>query len=206
MEIIGSVVILQSAEPRHAGELQIGSRRVGSKSFLPAGSHADRPVNLVRRGTEQPYAVFGRAVANPADLYFLFDIFYFLFSRPMNREELRKRTKEFAHRCVKLAIALPDTPIGRHIRMQLVKCGTSVGANYRAACIAQSRAGFTAKLNIVLEETDESCFWLEFVIDEKLLPSSRVIPLLNEGKELTSLFVSSTKTLRTKKSKIENRK
>jgi len=124
----------------------------------------------------------------------------------MDRDELKRRTKEFAHRCVKLALALPDTPLGRHVRMQLIKCGTSVGANYRAACIAQSRASFTAKLNIVLEETDESCFWLEFVIDEKLLPQSRVNPLLNEGRELTSLFVSSTKTLRTDKLKIENRK
>ncbi len=158
------------------------------------------PVNLVRRGTEQPNAVFGRAVANPADLYLLFSIFDFLFfCDPMNREELRKRTKEFAHRCVKLAMALPDTPLGRHIQTQLIKCGTSVGANYRAACIAQSRAGFTAKLNIVLEEADESCFWLEFVIDEKLLPQQRVNPLLNEGRELTSLFVSSTKTLRINK-------
>jgi len=135
---------------------------------------------------------------------FVFSIFY--FSEPMNREELRKRTKEFAHRCVKLAMALPDTPLGRHIRSQLIRCGTSVSANYRAACIAQSRASFAAKLNIVLEETDESCFWFEFVIDEKLLPQSRVVPLLNEGKELTSIFVSSTKTLRTSKLKIENRK
>lgn len=117
----------------------------------------------------------------------------------MNREELKSRTKAFAHRCVKLALALPDTPLGRHVRMQLIKCGTSVGANYRAACIAQSRASFTGKLNIVLEETDESCFWLEFVIDEKLLSQSRVVPLLTEGRELTSLFVSSTKTLRSKK-------
>jgi four helix bundle protein len=117
----------------------------------------------------------------------------------MNREELRKRTKDFAHRCVKLATALPNTPLGRHVRAQLIRCGTSVGANYRAACIAQSRASFTAKLNIVLEEADESCFWLEFAIDEKLLPKSRVVPLLDEGKKLTSLFASSTKTLRTSK-------
>ena len=117
----------------------------------------------------------------------------------MNRDELRKRTKEFARRCVKLAMELPNTPLGRHIQAQLIKCGTSVGANYRAACIAQSRAGFTAKLNIVLEETDESCFWLEFVIDEKLLAPQRVMPLLHEGREFTSLFVSSTKTLRINK-------
>jgi four helix bundle protein len=115
----------------------------------------------------------------------------------MNRDELKRRTKDFAHRSVKLAMALPNTTLGRHVQTQLIRCGTSVGANYRSACIAQSRASFAAKLNIVLEEADESCFWLEFVIEEKLLPQSRVIPLLTEGGELTSLFVSSTKTLRT---------
>jgi four helix bundle protein len=99
----------------------------------------------------------------------------------MDRDELKRRTKDFAHRCVKLAMALPNTALSKHVRTQLIKCGTSVGANYRSACIAQSRASFTAKLNIILEEADESCFWLEFVIDEKLLPQSRVSPLLKEG-------------------------
>jgi four helix bundle protein len=133
-----------------------------------------------------------------------FIILYFLLLDAMDREELKRRTKDFAHRCVKLVLALPDTSLGRHIKMQLIRCGTSVGANYRAACIAQSRASFAAKLNIVLEEADESCFWFEFIIDEKLLPQPRVVPLLNEGRELTSLFVSSTKTLRISKLKIEN--
>jgi len=55
----------------------------------------------------------------------------------MNKEELKKRTKEFAHRCVKLAMSLPETGLGRHIRRQLIRCGTSVAANYRAACLAQ---------------------------------------------------------------------
>ena len=114
----------------------------------------------------------------------------------MDREELKKRTKEFAHRCVKLALALPETVLGGHIRVQLIRCSTSVGANYRAACVAQSRAEFASKLSIVIEEVDESCFWLEFVIDEKLLKKSQVDPLLNESKELTSIFVSSRKTIK----------
>lgn len=113
----------------------------------------------------------------------------------MDREELKKRTKEFAHRCVKLALALPQGPLGDHIRKQLIKCSTSVGANYRAACIAQSKAGFVSKLSIVVEEVDESCFWLEFTIEEKRLNEKQVAPLLSEGNELTSIFISSRKTI-----------
>jgi len=130
-------------------------------------------------------------VANPA---FLIDNFLFT----MDREELKKRTKEFAHRCVKLALALPDTALGRHIKVQLIKCSTSVGANYRAACVAQSKAGFVSKLSIVIEEADESCFWLEFVIDENLLDEKQVEPLLKEAKELTSIFIASRKTMNSK--------
>ncbi len=122
----------------------------------------------------------------------------------MDRYELMKRVKEFAHRCVKLAMALPKNAIGRHIEGQLIRCSTSSASNYRAACIAQSRAGFTAKLSIVIEETDEACFWLEFIIDELLLKKRLVEPLLNEGRELTAIFVSSRKTIRNNKSKIVN--
>lgn len=117
----------------------------------------------------------------------------------MDREELKKRTKDFAHRCVKLALALPDTVLGKHIRIQLIRCSTSVASNYRAACIAQSRASFVSKLSIVIEEADESSFWLEFIIDEKLLRKRQIEPLLNEAKELTSIFVSSRKTIKNSK-------
>jgi len=117
----------------------------------------------------------------------------------LDREELKKRTRDFAHRCVKLALALPQSPLGDHIRRQLIKCSTSVAANYRAACIAQSKASFVSKLSIVIEEVDESCFWLEFIIDEKLLNEKQVAPLLNEGEELTSIFISSRKTMENRK-------
>ena len=112
----------------------------------------------------------------------------------MNREELTKRTKEFAHRCVKLAMALPETALGRHIRGQVIRCSTSVAANYRAACLSQSKAGFIAKLSIALEEADESAFWLEFIIDENLLKENLVKPLLQEAEELTAIFASSRMT------------
>ena len=117
----------------------------------------------------------------------------------MNTEELKNRTKQSAHRCVKLSAALPDTYLGNHLCGQLVRCSTSVASNYRATCLAQSRASFISKLSIVLEETDESYFWLEFIIDEKLLKRELVEPLLKEAEELTAIFVSSRKTARNKK-------
>ncbi len=117
----------------------------------------------------------------------------------MNREELTERTKKFAHRCVKLATALPETALGKHIQGQLIRCSTSVAANYRATCLSQSNASFAAKISIVLEEADESAFWLEFITNEKLLKTNLVEPLLKEAEELTSIFASSRKTVSTKK-------
>jgi len=112
----------------------------------------------------------------------------------MNREELTKRTKKFAHRCVKLAMALPETALGRHLKGQVIRCSTSVAANYRATCLSQSKASFISKISIVLEETDEAAFWLEFIIDEKLLKTTLVNPLLMEAEELTKIFAASRKT------------
>ncbi len=112
----------------------------------------------------------------------------------MDRDELTKRTKEFAHRCVKLAMALPDTALGRHLRRQVIKCSTPVAANYRATCLSQSKASFIAKISVVLEEADETAFWLEFIIDENLLKDNLIKPLLQEAVELTAIFASSRKT------------
>jgi four helix bundle protein len=109
-------------------------------------------------------------------------------------DELKARTKEFAHRCVKLAMALPNTPLGNHIRGQLIRCSTSVASNYRAACHAQSKAGFIAKISIVIEEADESNFWLEFIIDENMMKKDLVDPLFKEADELTAIFIASRKT------------
>jgi four helix bundle protein len=76
----------------------------------------------------------------------------------MDKDQLKKRTKEFAHRCVKLSMALPKSCLGNHIKSQLIRCSTSVASNYRAACIAQSKASFISKLAVVIEEVDEACF------------------------------------------------
>ena len=86
--------------------------------------------------------------------------------------------------------------LGNHIQGQLIRCSTSVASNYRAACIAQSKASFVSKLSIVLEEVDEAHFWLEFIIDEQLLSQNQVLPLLKEAEELTAIFMSSRKTAR----------
>lgn len=116
----------------------------------------------------------------------------------MDKAELKNRTNDFAHRCVKFALSLSNTILGRHLQVQLIKAATSVAANYRAACIAQSKASFTAKLSIVIEEVDESLFWLEFIIDESLIKKIRVNSLLKEASELTSIFIASRKTIQTK--------
>jgi four helix bundle protein len=115
----------------------------------------------------------------------------------MNSEELKTRTKQFAHRCVKFAISLPNTDLGRTIRRQLIRCATSTAANYRAVCLAQTHAVFAAKLSTVLEEADESWFWIEFAVDEDLAERERVSDLLNEAKELTLIFSASRKTAST---------
>ena len=118
----------------------------------------------------------------------------------MSENDLKNRTKEFAHRCVKLCFALPKSDLGNHIRKQFIKCSTSVAANYRAACVAQSRPDFVSKLSIVIEEVDESCFWMEFIIEEKLLDEKQVASLLEEGKELTAIFITSRKTVKDRSS------
>lgn len=116
----------------------------------------------------------------------------------MNKEDLKKRTKEFAHRCVKLAVNLPNTYLGNHIKGQLIRCGTSVAANYRAACLAHSKSSFTSKLSIVIEEADESEFWLQFIIDEELESKNMIQSLKNEAHELASIFISSRKSIQMK--------
>jgi len=119
---------------------------------------------------------------------------------------MKNRTKVFAHRCIKLATILPRTTLGRHIETQLIRCSTSVASNYRASLHAQSKAAFIAKISIVIEESDESEFWLEFILDENLMSRDQVFSLLNEAHELTSIFISTRKTAQKNKSSIINRK
>jgi four helix bundle protein len=109
----------------------------------------------------------------------------------MDSADLKKRTKQFALRILKLVAALPNTVQGRTIGGQLVRSGTAVGANYRAACRGRSRAEFIAKLGIVEEEADESAYWIELIIEAELLKQSIVEPLLGEANELAKIMASS---------------
>jgi len=97
-----------------------------------------------------------------------------------------------------IGIGIAKTKLGDHIAGQLIRSSTSVAANYRASCLAQSKASFISKLSIVLEETDEAAFWLEFLVDEGLMKRDQVEPLLNEAKELTAIFFASRKTAKFK--------
>ena len=109
----------------------------------------------------------------------------------MNADELKERTKQFALRVMRLVDALPSTPKGRAIAGQVVRSGTSVAANYRAACRGRSRAEFISKIGIVEEEADETALWLELIIEDKLLPEKKIAPLLKEANELTAMMAAS---------------
>lgn len=119
--------------------------------------------------------------------------------------DLIQRTKRFALRIIKMSSALDGDATQSVIARQLLRAGTSVGANYRAACRARSTAEFIAKLGIVEEEADETIYWLELVIDAGIMPSAQVAPLLKEANELLAITVASKKTARIRKSKIGNR-
>ncbi|MFN4259915.1 MAG: four helix bundle protein [Gemmataceae bacterium] len=112
----------------------------------------------------------------------------------MNAEEMKWRTKEFAKRVIHLCRHLPDTQECRLIRNQLFRCGTSVGANYRAACRGRSRADFIAKLGIVLEEADEALYWLELIAETEIMDRDRLTSLMDEVNQLISILVASLNT------------
>lgn len=114
-------------------------------------------------------------------------------------EKLRARTKDFAIRVIHLFQALPSNKEAQVIGNQLLRCGTSVGANYRSTCHARSRADFISKIGIVLEEADESVFWIELLSDLKLVKKERLDGLLQEAKELTAIFAASRQTAKQRK-------
>ncbi|TNJ42930.1 four helix bundle protein [Tamlana fucoidanivorans] len=90
------------------------------------------------------------------------------------KEQLKSRTKIFANNCVKITGLLPNTYLANHIKGQLIRSSTSVATNYRATFIAQSKASFVSKISIVIEEIDESNFWLEFALDENLIQNKNL--------------------------------
>src|SRR6266481_9278677 len=112
----------------------------------------------------------------------------------MTERELLQRTKQFALRIFKLVGALSQTIQGRAVPAQLIRSGTSVAANYRAACRVRSKREFVAKLGVVEEEADETAFWLELIIETELLHAAKVNPLLTEANEIVAMMASSEKT------------
>ena len=113
------------------------------------------------------------------------------------KEEMKKRTKQFALRVIRCSEALPRSITGKVIAGQLIRSGTSVGANYRAALRARSTPDFINKLGVVLEESDESAYWIELIVEANLLPETKVASLLKEANELTAIFAASHKTTKT---------
>jgi four helix bundle protein len=114
----------------------------------------------------------------------------------MDKDELRNRAKQFALRVMRLCRTLPNTPDGRVIANQLLRSGTAVGANYRAVCRSRSKAEFAARLAVVLEEADESIFWLELLTEGAVLKSELIIPLRAEAEELVRIFGAAERTTR----------
>jgi four helix bundle protein len=120
----------------------------------------------------------------------------------MDAEEFKRRTKSLSLRFIRLIEALPKTHTAEVIGRQLLRCGTSIGANYRAACRAKSSRDMIAKLKIVEEEADESLYWMELLIEAELVAPQRLQDLMNETEQILAMTVTSIKTLRSSRSKI----
>jgi four helix bundle protein len=114
----------------------------------------------------------------------------------MTPDELKKRTKSFALDVMRLCETLPNTRSANVLANQLLRSATSVGANYRAACRARSDAEFISKIGITLEEADESVYWLELIQEAGIKRDEHLTRVVNEGNELTAIFVASSNTAR----------
>jgi len=117
------------------------------------------------------------------------------------KEQMKKRTKKFAHDCIKFCLALPKDQLGKHISGQLIRCSTSVAANYRASCIAQTIPLLISKMSIAIEEADECEFWIEFALEEDLNPNSNGSFLISEAHEIASILIKSRMTLQSSSGK-----
>ncbi len=114
----------------------------------------------------------------------------------MDENQLKNRTKDFAKNIIRLCRKLPNNMEGRLIGNQIFRSGTSIAANYRAACRARSTADFVAKLSIVEEEADETFFWLELIKEMGILNEDMLTSVMNENNEILAIIVSSIKTSR----------
>jgi len=112
------------------------------------------------------------------------------------QEQLRDRTKAFAVRVVRVYRSLPYRTDAQVLGKQLLRCGTAVAANYRAACRARSKAEWVAKIGIVVEEADETVFWLEMLVECEIVPELKLKDLLKEAHELSAMFTASQRSAR----------
>jgi four helix bundle protein len=111
-------------------------------------------------------------------------------------EQLRDRTKSFALRVIRLFRSLPSKPDAQVLGKQLLRCGTSVAANYRAVCRSRSKAEFVARMGVVVEEADEAVLWLELLTESGVVSQEKTRELLAEARELTAIFTASQQTAR----------
>ena len=109
-------------------------------------------------------------------------------------QELKERTKQFAIRVVRLFRSLPKTDEAKVIGKQVLRSGTSVAANYRAVCRARSKAEFVARIGVLVEEADETVFWLELLVETTIISQARINGLLTEANELLAIFAASQRT------------
>ncbi len=119
----------------------------------------------------------------------------------MTTQQMKVRTKQFSLRVLKLCAALPRSEEVRVIRRQLLRSGTSVGANYRAVCRARSDKDFLSKLGVVIEETDETLFWLELLVEGDIMPSTKLSSLTQEANELLAIFGATQRTIKARLSR-----
>ncbi len=125
----------------------------------------------------------------------------------MTPEELKKRTKQFGLRCIKVVDALPNSRVADVLGRQLLRSATSVGANYRSACRGRSKPDFISKVGIAIEEADESLYWLEMIVEAGLLLEEKLGDLMKEANEIIAILTASSQTAqRNLQSKIGNQK
>jgi four helix bundle protein len=126
-------------------------------------------------------------------------LFFVFGEKLMTQEEMKERTRQFALRIIKLVQSLPPNLVTEIIGKQLLRSGTSVGANYRASCRAKSTADFINKLSIVEEEADESVYWMELLIEGDVVKENLLKNLMDEGNQILSIIVSAIKTSKEKR-------
>jgi len=117
----------------------------------------------------------------------------------MTKEQFRKRTMTFGLRVIRVVRSLSKNDVAQTLGKQLLRAGTSVGANYRAAVRGRSRADFIAKMGIVEEECDEALYWMEMLIESKLIKANLLAALMDEGNQILAIVVASIRTARRRK-------